>query len=379
MIWVWVDKTYVASEKALSFNIPILVVCQKSKINDWIEHFKQYSSLNVVVINYDLIWRRKEYLEWSNFTLILDESSHIKNPSAKRTKFIMKLNATNIILLSGTPTGGKYEELWTQCHLLGWKISKKLFYDQYIITEKIDVGGFPIVVVRGYKNVERLKSKLREYGAVFMTYDEALSLSPELTSIPEMTEPILISVESTKEYRKFNRDRVIEIEGETLVGSTSLTKLLYLRQLASQYNKSKWNAFTELLESTGKRVIVFYNFKYEFEKLKSLITRPVSYINGDGVDLQSYNDYEDSVTLCQYQAGALGHNLQKAYLTIYFSLPLSSELYEQSKARTRRIGQDKLCLYYHLIAKNSIDEKILDTLKMRKDFTDELFRQLDTD
>jgi hypothetical protein len=365
----------VASEKALELGKKVVVICQKSKISDWVEHFKQYPSLEVDVINYDMVWRKKHYAEMADFTLILDESSLIKNPTAKRTKFIMKMKFQNIILLSGTVCSGKYEELWTQCHLLGWKISKKLFYDQYIITEKIDVGGFPIVVVRGYKNVERLKSKLREYGAVFMTYDEALSLSPELTSIPEMTEPILISVENTKEYRRFNRDRVIEIEGETLVGSTSLTKLLYLRQLASQYNKNKWSAFTELLESTGKRVIVFYNFKYEFEKLKSLITRPVSYINGDGVDLKNYNDYEDSVTLCQYQAGSKGHNLQKAHITIYFSLPLSYEDWSQSMARTRRIGQSKVCRYYVLMCNKSVEGEIYETLKQRKNYTDELFRQ----
>lgn len=55
---------------------------------------------------------------------MLDESSMIKNEKSNRSKFILGLNAENVILLSGTPTGGKYEELWSQLHLLGWNISK---------------------------------------------------------------------------------------------------------------------------------------------------------------------------------------------------------------------------------------------------------------
>jgi SNF2 family DNA or RNA helicase len=63
---------------------------------------------------------------------MLDESSLIQNEQAKRSKFILKLKANNVILLSGTPTGGKYENLWSQIQLLGWNISKKMFYNHYV-------------------------------------------------------------------------------------------------------------------------------------------------------------------------------------------------------------------------------------------------------
>ena len=81
--------------------------------------------------------------------------------------------------------------------------------------------------------------------------------------------------------------------------------------------------------------------------------------------------------MVQYQAGATGLNLQKASKIIYFSLPLSSELFEQSKKRIHRIGQKNNCMYYYLITKKTIEEKILETLKQRKDYTDELFRKDD--
>ena len=79
----------------------------------------------IFVINYELAFRRKELLDLEHFTLMLDESSLIQNENAKRSKFILKLKPDNVILLSGTPTGGKYEKLWSQMKLLGWNISKK--------------------------------------------------------------------------------------------------------------------------------------------------------------------------------------------------------------------------------------------------------------
>src|SRR5690606_32549755 len=139
-------------EKHRQLGAPIaLVVCQKSKIEDWVEHFQTYYNYPVLVfdkqkisdlppsavlvINYDRVWRRPELRKLTGYTLILDESSYIANEDAKRTQFILSLNPDNVILLSGTPTGGKYEQLWTQGQLLGWKISKELFWKQYIVTE----------------------------------------------------------------------------------------------------------------------------------------------------------------------------------------------------------------------------------------------------
>ena len=360
-------KTFVASEKAKELTKPVLVVCQKSKMKDWKNHFQKHYDLPVTVINYDLVWRRKEYLGWTEFTLILDESSLIKNPTAKRTKCIFQLKPANVILLSGTPTGGKYEELWTQCRLLGWNISKKLFYDQYIITRKIDVGGFPITKVIGYKHVDRLKRKLREYGAVFMKTKEVFDL-------PEQIE-IIVSVKSSKEYREFKRDRYVNLSGNEIVGDTSLKQLLYLRQLCGQFSKDKISALKDLMDSTSDRLIIFYNFTAEFELIQSLTDRPISFINGAGTELANYEAYPDSVTCVQYQAGAMGHNLEKSNQVVYFTLPLSSDFFEQSKKRIHRIGQTKTCFYYYLLTKQSVEEKILETLQQRKDFTDALFKE----
>ena len=96
-------------------------------------------------------------------------------------------------------------------------------------------------------------------------------------------------------------------------------------------------------------------------------------INGSVKNLDNYNTQDNAITFCQYQAAAMGVNLQKANKIVYFSLPLSSELFEQSKKRTHRIGQVNPCFYYIMTCKNSIEEKILETLKKRQDYTERLF------
>ena len=410
-------KTFVGAEKMCNLGKSCnLIVCQKSKVQDWIDHFKTHYNAflydltkkkdfenffkhadlfapRVAVINYELAWRRKQLLQLQDFTLMLDESSLIQNQKAKQTKFILQMQPDNVVLLSGTPTAGKYENLWSQIHLLGWNISEDVYNRQYVNWVKVDTDGFIHKVIDKddpYKNVERLKSKLREHGAVFMKTEECFDL-PDQTFINQF-------VPTTKEYLKFMKDCIITIdtlnlqefhddsdyEGKDvtprveLVGDTTLTKRMYARQLCGQYCKYKLEAFKELVESTQDRLIVFYNFNAELDMLKRVaasLDRPVSEVNGHCKDLTAYETEENSITFIQYQAGAMGLNLQKANKIIYFTLTDKSELFEQSKKRIHRIGQNNPCFYYILMCRGSVEEVILKTLEMRKDFTDELFME----
>ncbi|MBG9753359.1 helicase SNF2 [Bacillus thuringiensis] len=375
-------KTFVGSEKMWELNTPYnLLICQKSKIDDWKEHFERHYDYKVIVfdkqrmeeipeesvliVNYERAWRRDELLKLNNFTLMLDESSKIKNDKSKQTKFILRLNAENIILLSGTPTGGKYEELWSQLHLLGWKINQKLFLKQFVVQEWDDRNSK--YKITGYKNVERLKAKLKQYGAVFMKTEEVFDL-PETTDVK-------VKIPGTKLYKEFKKHHIVEIGEELLLGDTPAAKKLYLRQLAGSYNENKLQYVKDLVESTNDRIIIFYNFKKEYEALVDLIEKPISTVNGDLKDLTAYEKFENSITLIQYQAGAMGLNLQKSNKIVYFTLTDKSELFEQSKKRTHRIGQERPCFYYYLLTDGSIEWRMLDVLKERKDYTDALFEK----
>lgn len=388
-------KTYTGSEKMMRLGSKVnLAICQKSKVDDWIEHFREVLRCDWVynltnkneftcfmehcadglgltiygVINYDIVWRRPELMQLEKFTLLLDESSLIQNERAKRSKFIMKLNYENLILLSGTPTGGKYERLYSQLKMLGYKVTKQSFYSMYVNFHYDDRQGFPLMIIDSYKNVERLKRKMREHGCVFMKTEDVLDL-PEQNFVP-------VKVKSAPEYKKFMKQGIVKVEGVELVGDTTLTKLLYARMLCGAYCKEKLASFRELAESTEDRLIVFYNFNAELDALKCVcdaLERPYSVINGESKDLYAYENENASITLIQYQAGAMGLNLQKANKIIYFTPPLSSEIYEQSKKRIHRIGQKNTCFYYNLICTGSVEEKIYNVLAMRKDYTERLF------
>ena len=387
-------KTFIGAEKAINLGKNILVICQKSKVEDWFNHFVEhynYSLTGIVardltdseemewyfknikngvrtvgIINYDLVWRRPELSNLTDFTLILDESSLIQNDTSKRSKFILKkLNPTNIILLSGTPVSGKYEKLISQIHLLGWNISKDLFLRQYCVYERTS-EGYPLIT--GYKNVERLKRKLRDYGCFFKKTEEILDL-PEQRFIN-------IPIKESKEYNYFIKNSIVTINDMELIGDTTLTKLLYARQLSSAYNKAKIQALSDLIESTEDRLVIFYNFDIELEVIKSVIPedRLISYINGKSKDLRAYNECNNSITLCQYQSGSMGHNLQKCNKVIYFSPTLSTDLFEQSKKRIHRIGTIDKCTYYKLVS--GVEWNIYKTLDMRRDYTDDLFKEV---
>ena len=336
--------------------------------------FLASNQLRTGVVSYQTVWRRKQLIELQDFVLVCDESSNLQHKTAKQTKGILKMKPTSVVLLSGTPVAGKYENLHVQANLLGWNISEDLYNRQYVNWKTIETDGFFHKIVDmedPYKNVERLKQKFRDNGAVFMKTEEVFDL-------PEQTFTT-VTVPTSKEYKRFMKNSIVELDdGTQLIGDQVFTKRLYSRQLCGMYSQAKLEAFKELIQSTNDRVIVFYNFKEEVKKLIHIAnesSKPWAIISGDTKNLAAYENYEDSVTFIQYQAGAMGLNLQKANKMIYFSLPERSDLFEQSKARIHRIGQTRPCFYWILQCQNSVEELIYQTLQERKDFTDELFKE----
>ena len=383
-------KTYLGSEKLRELNaVCNLCVCQKSKIDDWINHFRRYyanydvydltkpksleafmlsGAYRVGVINYDLVWRREGLKTLRGFTLLLDESSLIQHETTKRTRFILRLQPENVILLTGSVVNGKYEYLWSQLHLLGWQISKTAYWNTYVDYYIDRRQGFPLMKVRGYKMVDRLKSKLYEYGCRFMKAEEAIEL-PEQNFIEH-------KVNVPKGYWKFKRTHVLETDGELLEGANPLTQLLGERKLCSYLCAEKIEVFKDILDSTSDRIIVFYNFYKELDLLiDACKDRPYGVVNGEKKDVKPFKDNDNGVLFAQYQSASYGLNLQEANRIVYFSPTLSSEMYEQSKKRVHRLGQERPCFYHLLICKDSVEEKIYKTLAMRRDYTLALFEK----
>ncbi|HEH8329780.1 TPA: ATP-dependent helicase [Staphylococcus aureus] len=384
-------KTFVGSEKLWELNTPYnLVVCQKSKITDWYQHFKDYYSddyeiivfdkqrienikpNSILIINYEKAIARPELKKLKKFTLLLDESQYIKNPKSKRTKLIVnELNPDNIILLSGTPIDGKYEELITQIHLLGWKIKESMFLSHYT-NRQWDENEMKYKII-GYKNIDRLKKKLRQYGCVFMKTEEVFDL-PTQTNI-------FLKPKKTKEYDEFIKEGIVTLSDRKLIAETASVGNMNARLLCTAFNQNKLVMLKELIESTEDRLIIFYQYNLEKEAIENIVdelSKPISYINGEIVDKKSYENCKNSVTLVQYQSGSFGHNLQKANKIIFFGLPNRVSYFEQSKKRTHRIGQERPCFYYYMLTLGTYEWKNYQTLVDGKDYNDELFKEAST-
>lgn len=386
-------KTFTGSVKATSFKKPILIICPKSLIYQWIEHFnnvhpnyctynltnkKQLQSfidseadLKMGIINYESAWRKSELLKLKGFTLILDESQAISNPTSKQTKGITKLKFDNLVLLSGTPcSNARYDKLYTQLKLLGLNMNKRSYEDRYCNFFDMEKAGVRFRVLsktNPYKNVDELKSTMYDLGVVFMKTDEVIEL-PQQRFID-------VPIKPSKYYKTFVKDGYVDCGEYEYISSSPTTDMLYQRQLCN--STEKLDMVKTLLESTDDRVIIFYNFNCELELLQQIVSklkRPLSFVNGSEKNLNCYNNNNDSVTLCQYQSASSGVNLQKANKMIYYSPPIKSDFFEQSKKRIHRIGQDSKCTYWKLVTTNSIEQKIYNTLDLKRDYTEELFK-----
>lgn len=382
-------KTFIGAEKMKQLNAPInLVVCQKSKIEDWKEHFKSYYDYELfdltkskefnkfeeavktktkhkitAIINYDILWRRDLdfILNSYNFTLMLDESSLIQNTQAERTSFVVRdLRPANVILLSGTPVGGKYENLYSQMYLLGYREKYMSFFAEYVKYKSIKApNGYDVIIPTGYKDEEKLKTLLKSLGCFFMKTEEVIEL-PKQNFID-------VKLRKPWGYEELLRKPLKKCEHAEFVRMIELRKL-------SGVNKEKETALLDLISSSQSRFIIFYCYDAELEIIKKVckkLHRPTSVINGHEKDLSCYETKEDCITMVQYQAGAMGLNLQKANKIIFYSPTFRSELYEQAKKRIHRIGQEKTCFYYLL--KAGFDFTVYKVLEKRKDYTNKLF------
>ena len=386
-------KSFVGSFKSVSFNDPILIVCPKSLVPQWLQQFEDNhqewtrydltkkkqleqfisddNNRRVGVINYESCWRRPELQKVKGVTLMLDESQAIANNTSKQTKGIMKLDHKNVILLSGTPaSNARYDKLYTQLKLLGLNMNKRSYEDRYCNFFDMENAGVKFRVLskkNPYKNVNELKNVMHNLGCVFMKTDDVIDLPDQRF--------INVFVSKSKDYKTFETEGYVDCGEVEYISNGPAQDMLYLRQLCN--SSEKLDMLRTLIESTNDRIVVFYNFDIELKLLQQLckkLKRPMSFINGHEKNLNCYNNNDDSITLVQYQSGSAGVNLQKANKMIYYSPPVKSDFYEQSKKRIHRIGQENKCTYWKLITRDSIELKIYTTLDKKRDYTEELFK-----
>jgi SNF2 family DNA or RNA helicase len=222
-----------------------------------------------------------------------------------------------------------------------------------------------------------------------VTKAECLDLPDQtFTDIPVQLEP-----SERKLYDQLRKTSIAEIESGEVTAPTVLTRILRLQQFtggyliaddgkkAEQVSTAKLSTLSDLLDDyvveNGEKVVIFARFRAELSAIGDLLeAKKIKYgvIHGDvpqderaGVVDQFQTDPETKVFLAQIQTAGLGITLHAASIEIFYSWDYNYATYEQAVARIHRIGQKRPCTYLHLVCEKTIDKKVLDALKHKKD------------
>ncbi len=386
---------------------PSLVVCPASVMLNWASELNRFAPTlgikilneaadrntmltntkpyDVVLTTYGLLIREEKTLtdiEWN--TICLDEAHIIKNRSTKMSATAMKLKAKRRIILTGTPVQNYLSELWNLFQFLnpGLLGSFDNFSKKYIVP--IEQDG----------NKERQR-QLKRMIAPFLLRRTKAEVIEELPEKTDITRRIEMSSYEKVAYEAMRQAAEAALETEDKVDVNTLAQITKLRQAACaislvqkdwNFEPSKINAAADLISEivdAGNSVLVFSQFTSFLTMVKAVIEKRIGkekmlYLDGTTPIRKREKmvaDFQHGVApvfLISLKAGGLGLNLTNANYVIHLDPWWNPAIEQQATDRAYRIGQDKNVTVYHLIAENTIEEKILRLHKTKRDLADSL-------
>ncbi|HXL56709.1 MAG TPA: DEAD/DEAH box helicase, partial [Chitinophagaceae bacterium] len=346
---------------------------------------------DIVITSYGLVRIDMEQLlrfQWHY--VILDESQAIKNPDAQTTKAVQLLKSKNRLILSGTPVQNNTFDLYAQFHFLNpGLLGNKEFY-------KAEFAN----AIDKYNDAEKSKQLRR------LVYPFLLRRTKEQVAkdLPDKTETILwcqllkeqrAIYEDYKNYYRNMLMKKIEEEGMAKAGMYVLEGLLRLRQVCDSPELLKDEEVTtkqsvktdellrEIEENTGKhKLLVFSQFTEMLHLIQqSLQQKNISYCYLDGsipaekrkeqVEIFQTNE-SIKVFLISLRAGGVGLNLTAADYVYIVDPWWNPAVEQQAIDRTHRLGQTQKIFAYKMICKDTVEEKILQLQRRKKQITNEL-------
>jgi len=305
--------------------------------------------------------------------VVVDELSSFKSHQAKRFKSLLKVRpiAKRIVGLTGTPSSNGLMDLWAEYRLLdmGQRLGRFIgkYRDNYFVPDKRNQQ-----VVFSYKprpGAEEAIYQLISDITISMKGSDYLKL-PELliNEVPvRLSEKEMVSVEALK------RDLITTIKGEDITAANAAALSGKLLQMANgavydddgtviHIHDRKLDTLEDLIEAAnGKPVLIAYWFKHDIARIKKRFA--VETLDSSD-SIKRWNNGE--ILLAAIHPASAGHglNLQAGGSTlVWFGLTWSLELYQQTNARLWRQGQKDTVVIHHLIAKDTIDERVVKALK----------------
>ena len=372
---------------------------QKLKLNSL---FKVEMDLHILIMNVEAFSTKKgvdfatKFLASHNTLFAIDESTTIKNPGAKRTKNILKLSKEGKYrrILTGSPVTKSPLDLYTQCHFLDPYLldhsSYYTFRTRYAIMRTANFSGRSVQLVVGYHNLEELTDKLKAFSYRVLK-DECLDLPPKTY----MKRTIQLTTEQNKVYQQMKQMALAEMNGKMITTATALTQLMRLHQITCGHFKAdddsiqeiKNNRITELmdvLEEVEGKAIIWAHYRHDIDTIVREIEKKypmsvVTYYGDTSTEnrqkaIKKIQDPESKVRFLvgTPQTGGYGITLTGASTMIYYSNGYDLEKRQQSEARIDRIGQTRPMTYIDIICEDTVDERIVKSLRKKVDIATQI-------
>lgn len=310
--------------------------------------------------------------------VVVDESSRIKHPSAKRTRYLTKAcrDASYRRILSGTPVTQGMEDLYSQFGFLDYDIigydTYTSFKSRYCIIREVNYGS----MVVGYRNEGELVERIDGFSFRVLKA-ECLDLPPKIYK----SFPIHLTSRQASLYNELIEEYQVEMDGETLTIELAITRLLRLQQIVGGWFKSdqsdklrsiddsneRIKALQTVLRDVHGKVVIWARFIADLDLIASELGPTAIRYEGDLGDVDRFQNDESARFFVANPASAgLGLTLTAAETVIYYSNSFDLEHRLQSEDRTHRIGTVNPVTYIDLCTSGTIDVKIVNALRNKK-------------
>ena len=364
--------------------------------------FKTGEELHFLIMNVEALSTTKgtdfarKFLSSHNTLMAIDESTTIKNPKAKRTKNIIKLSelAKYRRIMTGSPVTRNPLDLYSQCQFLSpWLLDFQSYYafrTRYAIMKTANISGRQIQLVAGFQRLAELSEKLKPFSYRVLKAD-CLDLPDKIY----MKRQIKLSPDQNKLYEQMRKEALANLNGKRVTTVNALTQLMRLHQITCGHFTSddgttqpiKNNRIDELmdvLEEIEGKAIIWAHYQYDI----NTIIKEVEKVHGPGSIVDYYgltpqderqenikkfqNDDKCRFIVGTPQTGGYGITLTAANTVIYYSNGYDLEKRLQSEDRAHRIGQQKSVTYVDILADETVDEKIVKSLRKKINIASEV-------
>ena len=357
--------------------------------------FKPEVDLHILIMNVEAFSTKKgldfaaKFLSCHNALVAIDESTTIKNPSAQRTKNILRLSKLSKYrrILTGSPVTKSPLDLYTQCFFLDpWLLDHDSYYTfrtRYALMKTAHFNGRSVQVVIGYRHLDELSEKLRPFSYRVLK-DDCLDLPPKTF----MKRIIQLTPEQKRVYEQMKSMALAELNGKMLTTFNAVTQIMRLQQITCGHFKAddgsmqeiKNNRITELmnvLDEVEGKAIIWAHWRHDIDTIVREIEEeyPGSVMTyyGDTTTedrqkaIRAIQNPESKIRFLvgTPQTGGYGITLTGASTMIYYSNGYDLEKRQQSEARIDRIGQKKPMTYIDILAEDTVDEKIVKALRKK--------------